>query len=188
VTEKEVTKEMRSAAKEVNFGVLYGMGAYGLASRKKISREEAKDFIDKYFKNFHKVKDYLDNIKEEAAENGYVQTLFGRRRYLPEINSGVHQVRASAERMAVNMPIQGTAADLMKIAMIEVYRELKRRSPASKLLLQVHDELVIECPMDEVETVAKIVDEKMEKIHKLCLPIKVETEVGKNWQDMEVVR
>jgi len=187
VPEKEVTKEMRSAAKEVNFGVLYGMGAYGLASRKKISREDAKIFIEKYFTNFYKVKEYLEKLKEDARENGFVQTVFGRKRYLPEINSGVQQVRAGAERMAINMPIQGTAADLMKIAMIEVFRELKRISPRSKLLLQVHDEIVIETPDEEVDKVAQIVDEKMEKIHKFAVPIKVETEVGQNWDEMEIV-
>jgi len=182
-----VTKEMRYSAKEVNFGVLYGMGAWGLAARKKITRDEAKDFIDKYFKSFSQVKKYIDKIKEDATEKGYVETIFGRRRYLPEINSGMQQLRASAERMAVNHPIQGTAADLMKIAMIEVYRELKVKCPMAKVLLQVHDEVVIECPSDMVDTVAKIVDEKMEKIHKLCVPIKVETEVGDNWDDMETV-
>ncbi|MBU1131736.1 DNA polymerase I [Patescibacteria group bacterium] len=182
---EEVTKEMRSAAKEVNFGVIYGMGAYGLAARKKISREKAKEFIDKYFQNFSKVKEYIEELKDEASEKGYAVTMFGRRRYLPEIDSGVQQVRASAERMAVNMPIQGTAADLLKIAMIEVYKELKEKSPKSKLLLTVHDELVIEVPNDEVDKVAKIVDEKMEKIHQLCVPIRVDTEFGNNWQDLK---
>ena len=184
---EKVTKEMRYAAKEVNFGVLYGMGAWGLASRKKITRAEAKDFIEKYFKSFSKVKKYIDEMKISAAEKGYVETMFGRRRYLPEINSGVQQIRASAERMAINMPIQGTAADLMKIAMIEVYKKLKGKSPKVKILLQVHDELVIECPNEMVDEVAKIVDEKMEKIHKLCVPIKVNTEVGSNWQEMKKV-
>lgn len=182
---EEVTKDMRSASKEVNFGVLYGMGVHGLASRKKISREQAKEFIDKYFENFYKVKEYLEKMKEIAAEKGYVETLFGRKRFLPEINSGVQQIRASAERMAINMPIQGTAADLMKIAMIEVYRELKVKSPKSKLLMQVHDEIVIEVPTADVDKVAKVVDEKMEKIHNLEVPIKVDTEIGNNWEEME---
>ncbi|MBT5337749.1 DNA polymerase I, partial [Candidatus Falkowbacteria bacterium] len=128
----------------------------------------------------------LDNMKDTASDQGYVETMFGRRRYLPEINSGVQQVRASAERMAINHPIQGTAADLMKIAMIEVYKEVKGKSSKVKVLLQVHDELVIECPSEMVDYVAKIIDEKMEKIHKLCVPIKVDTEVGDNWQDMKV--
>ena len=186
---KDVTKEMRYSAKEVNFGILYGMGAWGLSSRKKISRVEAKDFIDKYFKSFNKVKDYLDQVKEDARQKGFVETMFGRKRYLPEINSGVQQVRAAAERMAVNMPIQGTAADLMKIAMIEVFRELKKTLQQSeiKMLLQVHDELVFEAPQELAKKIAKIIDEKMEKVHKLCVPIKVETEVGDNWQDLEVL-
>ncbi|MFA6537582.1 MAG: DNA polymerase I [Patescibacteria group bacterium] len=181
---EQVDKEMRSAAKEVNFGVLYGMGAYGLASRKKISREKAKQFITKYFENFYEVKKYLDGLKDFALEKGYVETMFGRKRYLPEINSGVPQVRAGAERMAINMPIQGAAADLMKIAMIEVYNELKRKRSKTKMLLQVHDELVFECPRDEVKEIAKIIDEKMEKVHKLAVPIKVDTDVGDNWQEM----
>jgi len=191
---EKVDKEMRSAAKEVNFGVLYGMGAYGLAWRKKISRERAREFIEKYFETYKDVKIYLDKIKEEARDLGYVQTLFGRRRYLPEINSGVAQVRLSAERMAINMPIQGTAADLMKIAMIEVYKIIKDINQKSanhlikvKMMLQVHDELVFEVPMEMVDQVAKIIDEKMEKIHKLEVPIKVETEAGKNWQEMEAL-
>jgi len=184
---EKVTKEMRSAAKEVNFGVLYGMGAWGLAARKKISREQAREFIEKYFENFKDVKKYIDQMKDDARRDGFVQTLFGRRRYLPEINSGVQQVRAGAERMAINMPIQGTAADLMKIAMIEVVGGLKVQSPKSKVLLQVHDELVIEVPKDEVAAVAKVVDEKMEKIHKLCVPIKVDTEAGENWGEMDMV-
>jgi len=190
VKPEDVTKEMRSGAKEVNFGVLYGMGAWGLAERKKISRAEAKDFIDKYFESFHKVKEYIEKMKEEARDKEYVETIFGRRRYLPEINSGVAQVRASAERMAINMPIQGTAADLMKIAMIEVWKKLKDESGKMKevkLTLQVHDELVLEVPNELVDEVAKMVDEKMEKIHKLCVPIKVDTEVGQNWQEMDKI-
>lgn len=186
---EKVTKDMRSAAKEVNFGVLYGMGAYGLAWRKKISRQQAHDFIQKYFESYKDVKKYLENIKVEARENGYVQTLFGRRRYLPEINSGVTQVRLAAERMAINMPIQGTAADLMKIAMIEVYKIVKQENAKSdkkiKMMLQVHDELVFEVPLELVDRVAKIIDEKMEKIHKLEVPINVETDVGMNWHEMK---
>jgi DNA polymerase-1 len=183
----EVTDDQRRAAKEVNFGVIYGMGVHGLAWRKKISRQEAKDFIDKYFEIFHKVKDYLEKMKEVAADRGYVETLFGRRRYLPEIHSGVQQVRAGAERMAVNHPIQGTAADLLKIAMIEVFRELKKKSPDSKMVLTVHDELVIESPVVEVDSVAKIIDAKMEKIHKLFVPLNVDTKVGNNWAEMEKI-
>lgn len=183
----EVTKDQRRKAKEVNFGVLYGMGANALAQRTGITRSEAKAFIDKYFENYKAVKLYIEKMVEEVRDKGYVATLFGRRRNFPEINSSIPPIRAAAERMAVNMPIQGTAADLMKLAMIAVYRELKKVSPESRLLLQVHDELVIECPKDELEKVAKVVDEKMEKIHKLAVPIKAETEVGKNWDQMTVI-
>ncbi len=189
---EKVTKDMRSAAKEVNFGVLYGMGAYGLAWRKKISREKAREFIEKYFNTYKDVKKYLEKMKEDAREDGFVQTLFGRRRYLPEINSGVTQIRLAAERMAINMPIQGTAADLMKVAMIEVYKVIKdfnkkinKQESKIKMMLQVHDELVFEVPLELVDKLAKIIDEKMEKIHKLEVPIKVDTEAGKNWQEME---
>ncbi|MFH0814900.1 MAG: DNA polymerase I [Candidatus Falkowbacteria bacterium] len=181
---EKVTDDQRRAAKEVNFGVIYGMGVHGLATRKKISRQQAKDFIDKYFENFHKVKEYLETMKEFAAAKGYVETMFGRRRYLPEMHSGVQQVRAGAERMAINHPIQGTGADLLKIAMIEVFKELKKKSPATKMVLTVHDELVFEVDKDEVQKVGKVIDEKMEKIHKLCVPLNVDTKVGQNWRDM----
>ncbi|MBT7007117.1 DNA polymerase I [Candidatus Falkowbacteria bacterium] len=195
---KDVTKEMRSGAKEVNFGVLYGMGAWGLAERKGISRAEAKDFIDKYFENFSSVKTYLDQMKETARDQGYVETLFGRRRYLPEINSGVQQVKASAERMAINMPVQGTGADLMKIAMIRVYSRLKENTNDTnghtnscdtnkqvKLLLQVHDEIVIEVPDGMVDEVGKMVRSEMQNVYKMCVPIDVDVEVGENWQEMK---
>ncbi len=184
---EDVTKDMRRKAKEVNFGVLYGMGSTGLAQRTGISRAQAKDFIQKYFDSYKKVKEYTLEMVEQARKNQMVETMFGRKRYLPDINSGVQMIRAGAERMAVNMPIQGTAADLMKIAMIAVYQELKRKSPKTKMLLQVHDELVFEVPKDEIDKVAKIIDNKMEKIHQLCVPIKVDTEVGNNWDQMEKI-
>ena len=187
VEPKDVTDDMRRKAKEVNFGVLYGMGAGGLAQRTGISRAEAKEFIQKYFDSYKRVKAYTEEMVETAHEKEYVETLFGRQRSLPEINSNMPMLRAAAERMAVNMPIQGTAADLMKIAMIEVYKEVKKISPATKMLMQVHDELVFEVPVDEVDKVAKLIDEKMEKIHKLAVPIKVDTEVGMNWDEMTKV-
>lgn len=183
----EVTKEMRRKAKEVNFGVLYGMGSVGLAQRTGISRAEAKEFIQKYFDSYKKVKQYTLEMVDQAREKQIVETMFGRKRNLPDINSGVQMIRAGAERMAVNMPIQGTAADLMKIAMIAVYRELKKKSPKTRILMQVHDELVFEVPKDEIDKVAKIIDNKMEKIHQLCVPIKVDTEVGNNWDQMEKI-
>jgi len=187
VEEEDVTKDMRRKAKEVNFGVLYGLGSTGLAQRTGITRAEAQEFIRKYFENYEKVKQYTEKMVEEAQKTQKAETLFGRVRHIPEIKASMPMLRAAAERIAVNMPIQGTAADLMKIAMIEVYKELKQISPKSRMLLQVHDELVIETPKDEVKKVAKVIDEKMEKIHKLAVPIKVDTEIGDNWDEMEVV-
>jgi DNA polymerase I len=190
VSIEEVTKEMRYAAKEVNFGILYGMGAYGLAWRAHIDRNEAKEFIDKYFQAFEGIKEYLDNTKALAQSMGYVETLFGRRRYLPEINSGIPQVRNAAERMAVNMPVQGTAADLMKLAMIEVQKELENMKGNSegklaKMILQVHDELVFEVKDSHLESLAKEFKEIMETVYKLKVPIEAEAKFGKNWGDLK---
>ena len=158
---EEVTKEIRRTAKEVNFGVLYGIGAWGLASRTGISNTEAQQFIHRYFSTFKGIKKYLAETIELAKETGYVETLYGRRRYLPEINSGVQQVRSAAERMAINMPIQGTAADLIKLAMIKIGSDLPKISPHAKMILQVHDELVFEVPENDVKKVAEFVKEKM---------------------------
>ncbi len=177
----KVTPEMRRAMKAVNFGVIYGMSPHGLAEATGMSREEAKVFIDKYYELHPGVARYVEEIKEVARSIGYVETLFGRKRPLPEINSANHIIRAAAERMAINMPIQGTAADLMKLAMIEIDKELSEISSDSKMLLQVHDELVFEVPKKDVKKVSKFVEEIMENIHKLDVPIKVEIGVGDNW-------
>ncbi|MFH1171443.1 MAG: DNA polymerase I [bacterium] len=181
----QVTKSMRNAAKEVNFGVLYGMGVYGLASRTGISRDQAKAFIDKYFAVYRHVAIYLEKMKEHARRLGYVETIFGRRRYLPDINSRVAQLRNAAERMAVNMPIQGTAADLMKLAMIRIHQQLPSISPKSRMLLQVHDELVFEVPAREVQTVAKFVRGVMEGVEKISVPILVTLSEGMNWGELK---
>ncbi len=188
---EKVTKEMRYAAKEVNFGVLYGMGVYGLASRTGISRELAREFIEKYFVEFSGVKKYIDETIEFVKKNGYCETLFGRRRYLPELTSTNFQVRSSAERMAVNHPIQGTEADIVKKAMIEVYKKLnefdeskKHKTPAAHILMQVHDELVLEVKEDCVEEVSKILKDTMESVVKLKVPVKVEVHAGKNWGEV----
>ncbi|MFA5029808.1 MAG: DNA polymerase I [Patescibacteria group bacterium] len=178
---EEVTKEIRRTAKEVNFGVLYGMGAWGLSQRTGISNTEAQKFISKYFSTFKEVKKWLDETIELAKERGYVETLYGRRRYLPEINSGVSQVRSGAERMAVNMPIQGTAADLIKLAMIKIHKNLPHISPKAKIILQVHDELVFEVPEKDIKKVAKFVREKMSSVIRLRAPIEVEVSAGDNW-------
>lgn len=180
-----VTPEMRYAAKEVNFGVIYGMGVFGLAERTGIGRERAKEFIDRYFELHEPIRKYLENTKTIARAQGYVETLFHRRRYLPDLNSGVVQLRNAAERMAVNHPIQGTAADLMKLAMIEVANELPKMSAKTKMLLQVHDELVFELPEREVAKVAREVAAIMESVVKLDAPVIAEAKVGTNWGDME---
>jgi len=180
---KNVTSQQRRAAKEINFGVIYGLGHVGLAQRTGLSREEAKNFIEQYFTIHPEIKNWLDNTKKTAHQLGYVEDLFGRRRYLPEINSGVQMIKAAAERMAVNMPIQGTAADLLKLAMIKIDQQLPRFSPAAKMLLTVHDELVLEVPEKEVEPVGQFVKNIMEQIYKLRVPIEVSLHSAKNWGD-----
>lgn len=184
---ENVTKQMRYAAKEVNFGVIYGMGAWGLAARTGISREEASLFIDKYFALYKDVAAFLDMTKEVARKRGFVETLFGRRRYLPDLQAGNQQIRAAAERMAVNMPIQGTAADLIKLAMIAVHKGLPTISPKSRMVLQVHDELVVEVPEADVPRVASFLKETLETLEKLPVPIVAEVSAGKNWGEMEEV-
>lgn len=178
---EEVTPKIRRAAKTINFGVMYGMGAKGLAESADISFEEAKNFIAKYFSVYQGIKNFIEETRQKARDFGYVETLFGRRRYLPEVYSEIPTIRAEAERMAINMPVQGTAADIMKLAMIEVAAGLPKISPRSKMVLQVHDELVFEIPNQEVKKVAKFVKETMENVVKLKVPIVVEVEVGDNW-------
>ncbi len=185
---KDVTKEMRRQAKEVNFGVLYGMGAWGLASRTGISNARAQEFITKYFLKYEGVKKYIAEIIEMAEEKGYVETLYGRRRYIPEINSSIQQVRASAERIATNMPIQGTAADLIKLAMVEIQNKLPEISPKSKMILQVHDELVFEVPEHDVSRVSEFIKDSMCSVMKLRAPIEVEVSEGDNWGETEKIK
>jgi DNA polymerase-1 len=177
----QVTPQMRRAAKAVNFGIIYGLGYVGLAQGEGISRQEAKEFIEKYFSIHTNIKAWLTNTKKLAHDNGYVETLFGRRRYFPEINSSNGMLVAAAERQAINAPIQGTAADVMKLAMIKVREKLASVSPKAKLLLQVHDEIVIEAPVDDVDRVAKFMKDTMENVYTLNVPIVVEVGVGKNW-------
>jgi len=181
----EVTKEMRYAAKAVNFGIIYGQGPHGLASGTGITYGQARDFIDRYFEVHHEIYNYLEQTKELARKNGYVETLFGRRRYLPEINSTIQPIAAGAERMAINHPVQGTAADLMKLAMIKIHQELETISPKAKMILQVHDELVFEVPQNDLEKVAEFVCQAMEKVYKLRAPIAVEVEAGENWGELK---
>ena len=180
---EDVSKDMRRSAKEVNFGVLYGMGAFGLASRTGISRYEAQEFIDKYFASFAGVKKYMDEVLKKAKTTGYVETIFGRRRYVPELLSSNFQLRSSGERMAVNMPVQGTAADIMKLAMIAVAKKLteKKLDDNAKMILQVHDELVLEVEESVKDEVAEIVKNEMQTVVKLEVPLDVEVSIGYCW-------
>lgn len=180
---EEVTKQMRSEAKAVNFGIVYGISDFGLASNIGINRKKAKTYIEKYFEKYPNIKKYMDNEKEKCRELGYVETLWGRRRYVPEIKSNNFNVRQFGERVAMNAPIQGTAADIIKIAMVNVFDELNKNNLRAKLILQVHDELVIEAPDDEVEVAKNILVNCMENVIKLRLPLKAEAQVGKNWYE-----
>lgn len=185
VKRQDVTKDMRSAAKAVNFGVLFGMGAYGLSWRTGITQKDAKEFIDKYFAAFSGLRVYLDEVIERAKQTGYVETLFGRRRYVPELSSRNYQLRAAGERMAINMPIQGTEADMMKLAMIAVEGEFAaadRIAPQdARMLLQVHDELVFEVKSGLEETVGALVKKAMEGVVALDVPVVVDVHSGKSW-------
>ncbi|MFA5127038.1 MAG: DNA polymerase I [Patescibacteria group bacterium] len=181
----KVTKEIRRTAKEVNFGVLYGLGSLGLSQRTGLTRAEAKEFINKYFTIYKKIKAYIDNTKSFANKHGFAQTIFGRRRYLPDIHSSLPMLKSAAERMAINMPLQGTAADLMKMAMIKIQVGLNYISPKAKLVLQVHDELVLEVPKTDLDKVVKFVAKTMENIHKLAVPLITDVEIGKNWGELK---
>ncbi|MFC1908010.1 DNA polymerase I [Chloroflexota bacterium] len=181
----QVTADMRRLAKTVNFGVIYGMSEYGLERATELSREEATRFIASYFEKYPGVKQYLESTKQQAREAGYVQTLLGRMRSIPEINSSNRQVREAAERMAINMPVQGTSADIIKVAMINLCREMDKRQLKSKLLLQVHDELIFEVPEAELELVRQLVPQIMSSALELSLPLKIDIKTGNNWGQME---
>lgn len=183
----KVTKDMRRAAKEVNFGVLYGMGAYGLSWRADIPQWQAKEVIDKYFSEFNGVKKYLEHTLEFTRKEGYCETLFGRRRYIPELKSQNFQLRNAAERMAINHPIQGTAADLMKMAMVAVRESLKDNKEI-RTLLQVHDELVFEVKIGKEKELARQIKKVMESVATLRVPVKVEVKAGSNWEEMEEIK
>lgn len=185
VSMEEVTAEMRDAAKAVNFGIIYGISDYGLSQNLNITRKKAKEFIDTYLTSFPGVKQYMKDIVKRAKEEGYVTTLMNRRRYLPEIKSSNFNVRSFAERTAMNTPIQGSAADIIKQAMIDMDARLKEKGLQSRLLLQVHDELIFEAPADEIEQLEKIVPEVMESAIALNVPLKVESSHGKSWYDMD---
>lgn len=177
----EVSRTQRGNAKAVNFGIIYGQSAFGLSQTLGISRKEAKQIIDSYFEQYPTIKKYMEEAKEKAKENGYVETILQRRRYLPDIDSKNAIVRGYAERNAINAPIQGSAADIIKIAMIKVYNRMKKEGVQSKMILQVHDELVFDVPKEEEETMRKLVKEEMEQAIDLVVPMQVEMEFANNW-------
>ncbi|HNU57578.1 MAG TPA: DNA polymerase, partial [Flavobacteriales bacterium] len=176
-----VTREQRSRAKAVNFGIAYGQGAFGLSQTLAIPRAEAKQIIDDYFAQFPGVRNYMDETIGFCRTHGYIKTLMGRRRYLPDITSGNNTVRAQAERIAINAPMQGTAADIIKVAMVNVHADLHRKGMRSKLLLQVHDELVFDAHNEELEELKGIVRDRMQGAMELAVPLVVDMGVGKNW-------
>jgi DNA polymerase-1 len=179
----EVSKTQRYQAKAVNFGILYGQQAFGLSQQLAVSREEAESFIQTYFQRFPRVKEFLEECKEKARQTGRAITLTGRERILPEINSKNGQLRAAAERLAVNSPLQGTAADLIKMAMLRVQDRLDQEELLAFLVLQIHDELLLETPDHELIDLERQVREAMEKVWTLRVPLVVDVSVGKNWKE-----
>lgn len=179
----KVTKDMRYKSKAVNFGIIYGQSKYGLAKSLGISNAEAEDFIDKYFETYPNIQLYMTSVVESARQNGYAETVFGRRRYLPELNSPNMMIREFAKRAAINQPIQGTAADLMKYAMIECYKQMSNAGLKSKMILQVHDEIVIETAKDELEEVKSLVKTAMELSQPLIVPLKIDINTGETWKE-----
>ena len=178
---EEVSREQRSNAKTVNFGIVYGVSAFGLSQQTNLNRTEAKELIEAYYATYPQLKNYMSEQVDFARENGYVTTVLGRRRYLKDINSQNAVVRGAAERNAVNAPIQGSAADIIKIAMINIHRRMEKENWQSKMLLQVHDELVFDVPKTEVETLSAMVKEEMENAFSLEVPLLVEVGIGENW-------
>ena len=178
---QEVTRDERRKAKTANFGIIYGISAFGLAERMNVSRSEARDLIDNYFRTYPHIREYMEQSVETARSQGFIETLFGRRRYLPDINSRNAVVRGYAERNAINAPIQGSAADIIKIAMARIYERFKREGIRSKMILQVHDELNFSVIPEERETVERIVIEEMEGACTLKVPLKADCGWGANW-------
>lgn len=180
---EEVTARQRSNAKAVNFGIVYGISAWSLAGDIGVSTSEAKEYMDAYYEKYPGVHQYMEDIKDKAREDGYVVTLYQRRRYLPELKSSNFNTRSFGERVALNMPIQGTAADIIKLAMVNVANRLKKEKLEGKLILQVHDELIVECPEKEAETVSKLLAEEMENVIHLSVPLSVEVKTGHTWHE-----
>jgi DNA polymerase-1 len=180
---KDVTEDMRRKAKEVNFGILYGIGPFGLKTRLGITQSHAKEIIETYFYTFKRVKEFMDDAIESARAKGFAETILGRRRYLRNINSNNRVVRQAEERIAINMPIQGTAADMIKIAMINIRNELQKREAKTKMVLQVHDELLFDAHKDEVDELTPVIKNLMETALPLNVPVTVDVGTGNNWLD-----
>jgi len=177
----QVTREQRSNAKTVNFGIIYGVSAFGLSNQTDLTRAESKELIDTYYKTYPKLRNYMSEQIDFARDNGYVQTVLGRRRYLKDINGNNAVVRGAAERNAVNAPIQGSAADIIKIAMINIHKKLTDGNYKTKMLLQVHDELVFDCYKPELEEMKALIKSEMENAYIMSVPLDVEVGIGENW-------
>ena len=188
VDEKKVTAQMRNSAKRINFGIIYGMSAFGLSNDLGISPKEAETFINRYFERYPAIKKYMDHTIEQCEEKGFVLTLFGRRRYIPEIKSSNRSIRQFAQRQAINTPVQGSAADLIKLSMVNIQKEIEARKLKSRMIMTVHDELVFDAPKKEVEEMVELVRYQMEHPLKLVVDIKTSVKVGKNWLDLEEVK
>jgi DNA polymerase-1 len=181
VAPEEVTALQRRHAKAVNFGIVYGISEYSLSEDIGVSFYEAKNYIESYLEKYSGVRAYMKQVVADAREQGYTQTLYGRKRYIPELKASNYMVRQGAERIALNTPIQGTAADLIKLAMIRVDEALAKNFPEAQLLLQVHDELIVECPESVAEEVAALVSREMEQVASLQVPLTAEAKIGKSW-------
>jgi DNA polymerase I len=180
---EQMTKEIRNRAKAINYGINYGQSPFGLSQLLNIEQKEAKDYIERYFEKYPKVKAYLENTLSFVQEHGYVTTMFGRRRYVPEIRSRDRMVFLAAQRAAINTPLQGTSADIIKLAMIAIQKELDARKSSALMIMQVHDELVFEVTEKEKDEVAEMVRSKMESVIDLVVPLTVDLSIGKNWRE-----
>jgi DNA polymerase-1 len=188
VKEDKVTRQMRDSAQRVNFGIIYGMSAFGLSKDLNIPQDEAQSFIDKYFLRYPSVKKFMDDEISKCEKTGWVSTLLNRCRYIPEINSQNMSIRQFAQRQAINTPVQGSAADLMKLAMINIQKELEKQNLRSRMIITVHDELVFDVPRKEESLIADLVRDQMEHTLTLSVPIKVAVKVGENWLDMKEIK
>lgn len=180
----QVTPDQRRLAKVLNFGIIYGLSAFGISQQTELSHEQGAQFIETYFGRYPGVKTYIEQTKQKARDQGYVETVLGRRRAIPEIKASNPAVRQQAEREAINMPVQGTAAEVMKLAMIPVHRRLRQEDFRANMLLQVHDELIFEAPREEVERLKALLLEEMPKAMELAVPLKVAVKAGTNWGEL----